>query len=137
MKTEVKGQKSKKLALGVIQAEIAKILPKIGNLEKLSGLNDLTLVEFAIEEKLPVIRMIYTALAPDELYPHTRARMIERGVIKKSDVLGIRDHEPDGSPAGYEEIRMMWDNKGVSVQTYLRVFPQNPKYQKYQQSKHR
>ena len=94
----------------------------IDRLESLDGLKDLRLTKLSVAEN-DIFAVNYEAVASTELYPYLRARLIEKGVIKKQNIIRTNIGNK-GQPDEFEQVSMGFS--GSSIQVTLKAY--NPKY---------
>ena len=107
---------------------IAENIPLFKRLEDSDFLKNLKLTSLKVEN---LIQANYEAIASSEIYPYTRSRLIEKGVIKRSEVGATRKKDQFGNLRDYEELCLY--SNGASVQIWLKIF--NPDYNKNQKNK--
>ena len=97
-------------------------IPQIGRLESLEELRNLRITGLRMtDDNLCIIN--YETIASPGLYPHVRARLIERGVISEKNALySSIGHK--GQSDEYE--RVSFGISGASVQVFLTAY--NPNY---------
>jgi len=103
-----------------IRETLRKSTPEIARLESLDGLRDLKLVSLKMDG---YIALGYEATATPDLYPHVRARLIDAGVVSKSNVLSSSTFNR-GQNEECESLQLGFH--GAAVQAFLRVY--NPNY---------
>lgn len=107
------------------QSGLTKILqekiPQLGKLERLEGLNFLRLTEMKTGD---ILILSYTGVASKSLYPAINKQLVEKDIIKLSNLLNSEiTHE--GHPDEYQKIHLGFSEN--SIQVFLRVY--NPNYE--------
>lgn len=117
----------KQFAQGVLNTSgvretLRQRVAQIDRLESLEGLKDLRLTGLQVSEN-NVCLIDYQAIASQELYPNVRARIIEKGVVTRNNIIRT---SVDNKGQTDESEGVTFGVSGNSIQVYLKAY--NPDY---------